>query len=109
MLPKTRRIKRVSFPKSKPIKSLRGSFVSGSLYKGVEAKTKFSFSISKKTAKTAVMRNKLRRIGYKAVQEAIDRIKNNYLVIFYIHSIPKNTEDLDADVKNVLHKLGAVN
>ena len=41
--------------------------------------SKFSFSISKKVEKSAVLRNKMRRIGYKVIENELNSIKKGFL------------------------------
>ena len=52
-----------------------------------EEKSKFSFSVSKKIAKSAVFRNKLRRQGYASVREFLSKIEDGYLFFFSIKSV----------------------
>jgi len=46
--------------------------------------TKFSFIISKKVAKSAVLRNKMKRRGYYAVKKIIKNTKDNMVAIFIL-------------------------
>ncbi len=47
-------------------------------------KSRFSFSISKKVAKTAVLRNKLRRRGYSIVGRLLNEIPENRCFVFVL-------------------------
>ena len=69
MLPKKNRISRKDFP-SHNKQGLRvfSPFFSGTIYQN-ENKIKVSVVVSKKTAKTAVMRNYLRRVFYTSMGE----------------------------------------
>ena len=108
MLPKIRRIERSAYPKEKPTKSLRGRFASISIFP-FNQKTKFSFTISKKTAKTAVLRNKIRRAGYRTISTFLPKIRDGFLVRFSIYSIPTQKNDLENDIKNLLIKTDILN
>lgn len=45
-------------------------------------KSRFSFSISKKIAKSAVVRNKMRRRGYSIIGKNLMKFKNNHFMFF---------------------------
>lgn len=111
MLPKNRRIEREIYPKTRPVKSIRGQFASISIFPfdgKISRKTKFSFSISKKIAKTAVLRNKIRRIGYKTIAANLNKIRDGFLVRFSVYSVPpplqELTKELNRDIENLLAK-----
>jgi len=53
--------------------------------------SQFAFSVSKKVAKLAVDRNKLRRRGYSIIEKKIDGIKTGY---FFLFSYKKGAEKL---------------
>ncbi|MEQ1561330.1 MAG: ribonuclease P protein component [Nitrospira sp.] len=44
--------------------------------------SRFSFSVSKKVAKNAVDRNKLRRRGYSILSNILDKIEPDFMVLF---------------------------
>lgn len=103
MLPKDRRIERDIFPKIGPAKFVRGKFTTISLFP-CSGKSKFSFSISKKVAKTAVLRNKMRRAGYNTINQNLNKVKTGFLVRFSIFLIPQNPKELVEDINNLLIK-----
>ncbi len=83
MLPKKNRISRKDFPAH----SRQGFRVSSPLFSGTVYPNKegvrVSVVVSKKTAKTAVARNYLRRIFYEAVSEYIKNFSISVLIVFY--------------------------
>jgi ribonuclease P protein component len=46
------------------------------------ANSKFAFSASKKVASLAVLRNRLRRVGYSAIEGNLNKIKEGSLMLF---------------------------
>jgi len=87
MLPKKNRVPRKDFPSSKT-KGLRGfsPIFSSVLYfaketEGIESRV--SVVVSKKTAKTAVVRNLLRRRFYEAIRPFLGQIKQGVTVVIY--------------------------
>ena len=114
MLPKKNRIPRHLFP----IVFIKGkNYASLNIYMRVaclrqnssEEKrdpSRFSFVVSKKVAKKAVDRNKLRRIGYGVIQKEISRIKKGFLVVVFIKKsaakLSKN--ELKKEIMSLLQK-----
>lgn len=49
-----------------------------------EVFSRFSFVVSKKVSKKAVVRNKIRRIGYNVVQKNTRNIKEGFLIAVFI-------------------------
>ncbi len=83
MLSKKNRIPRKDFP----VRNRQGFRVfsplfSGTIYKN-EGGVKVSVVVSKQTAKTAVVRNYLRRIFYEAVNKYIKGFSKGALIVFY--------------------------
>ncbi len=83
MLPKKNRIPRKDFP----VRNRQGFRVfspifSVTIYKNEDG-VKVSVVVSKKTAKTAVVRNYLRRIFYEATSEHIKGFSKGALIVFY--------------------------
>ncbi len=110
MLKTSRRIGRGVFPTTKPDLFLSGKFFNLSIYK-LGSISKFSFSVSKKISKSAVLRNKLRRLGYGAVQELLKDVKPGFLVRFSITTLAKSvkeTEQMKDEVKILLNKAGVL-
>jgi len=84
MLPKNRRIQRVYF---KTLLNSNKKFNSEHLTLFLHNKkdgspTVFSFSISKKNCKSAVLRNKFRRRSYSVISKNIKNIKPNFMCFF---------------------------
>lgn len=84
MLKKTRRIRRSEFSyilsNSKRINTPHLLLCVAQGLNSIESK--FSFSVSKKVSKSAVVRNKLRRRGYSIIGKNIDKISNGYFFFF---------------------------
>jgi len=64
---------------------------------------RFCFSISKKVAKSAVVRNRLRRAGYRALEKYLPQIKPNVLALFSFKMIPKNNEEIIKNLESILN------
>ena len=67
---------------------------------------RFSFVVSKKEAKLAVVRNKLRRIGYSVIQKNISQIKENFLVAVFIKkgAMKLSKKELEKEIIFLLKK-----
>lgn len=104
MLPKHKRVSRedMGFIKKANVFGSNDLFSLRAIEKGLP-NSKISFSVSKKVAKSAVVRNRLRRFGYRSVESIIDSIKN-YLIVFYFKKIPKGFEEVEEGVKDLLNK-----
>lgn len=75
-------------------------FVSGPSQNSGESR--FCFSVSKKIAKNAVLRNKLRRTGYNLIKKYITKIKPNNLIVFSFQKLPKTESEVAEDIESVL-------
>src|SRR3989344_7744144 len=102
MLPKSRRIQRGLYPESRPQKYNKGDYLSISVFPTASAEdpTKFSVTVSKKTAKKAVLRNKLRRWGYRIIQNLLPGVKEGFLIRFSIHNPKASLESIQADIED---------
>lgn len=107
MLPKKRRVSKQVF------KELRKSqsFVLPNLTLRVTnllGDSQIAFVVSKKIAKTAVLRNKLRRRGYNATRKITSRLKDGKAFIFYIQQGCTNlsTNDLSKEIEKALGQKG---
>jgi len=104
MFPKNQRIPRKMFPLlSNGAKVFKNNvfllrFVSN---KG-ESNSRFCFSISKKVAKSAAVRNRLRRIGYRSLNKYLPNIKLNVLAVFFFKIVPKSDEEIIKNLENIL-------
>ncbi len=65
--------------------------------------SRFCFSVSKKVAKNAVVRNRLRREGYRALNNYIPDIKSNILAVFSFKIVPKNYEEFIKNLESILN------
>src|SRR3989339_1598045 len=70
--------------------------------------SRFCFSISKKVAKKAVMRNKLRRTGYRLLQNYLSEIKPEILAVFSFREVPKDSEETSKNLEQVLKEAGLI-
>ena len=64
--------------------------------------SRFCFSVSKKVAKKAVIRNKLRRTGYRLLKEHLFKIKPEIIAVFSFKEIPKNNGDIAKNMESIL-------
>ncbi len=106
MLSVQRRIPRKLFPILKTSKKLFSNklFLLKSVsYTG--SQTRVCFSISKKLAKRAVDRNRLRRLGYRLVESYIDGIGESLLVQISWKAIPETPLEADQALKSILSNL----
>ncbi|MFH0804524.1 MAG: ribonuclease P protein component [Candidatus Zambryskibacteria bacterium] len=65
--------------------------------------SRFCFSVSKKVAKSAVVRNRLRRAGYRLLEKYIPKIKPNVLATFSFRVVPKNNDDIIKNLESILN------
>lgn len=64
--------------------------------------SRFCFSVSKKTAKNAVARNRMRRAGYRLLEKYLPQIQPNILALFSFRSVPKNDEEISKNIESIL-------
>jgi ribonuclease P protein component len=108
MLPASRRIRRKDFKKI----FSQGAYFSGvdlsmtTLYSPNMSTSRFAFSISKKIAKGAVLRNFLRRKGYNAIKEFLPKITHSFFVVFVYKRVPeqKDSTYLKKQIEKLLQK-----
>jgi len=104
MLPKRHRISRVLSASL----SQRGETRSNELFflKMVpyEGSTRFGVSISKKIAKSAVVRNRLRRLGYRLLGKYVDRIKAGMLMRISWRKMPRDNSEAEEAMDKILNK-----
>lgn len=67
-----------------------------------EKGARFCFSISKKVAKNAVMRNKMRRLGYKTIEKYIPQINTNKLINISFLSIQTDEKIITKNLEQIL-------
>lgn len=106
MLPKRNRVEKALF---KDILTLGRVFNTTHLSlraikENKKQESKFSFTVSKKVAKSAVDRNRIRRRGYAALALVWARIPDSFVGIFSAKSgiAAISFEDLSLEVKNIL-------
>lgn len=104
MLPKNRRIPRKMFPLlAKGAKVFKNKLFLLRFIQGKDKNSRFCFSISKKVAKSAVVRNRMRRAGYRLLTKYIPQIKSNTIALFAFQSIPKNDEEIIINLEQILN------
>lgn len=101
MLSRELRIPRKLFYLLKKARIFRNSLFLAKILYQPQIPSRFSFSVSKKVAKLAVDRNKLRRQGYQALKEHLLDLKPNFLIQFSFLEVP-------TDKKVVVQKLEAI-
>ncbi len=107
MIPKINRINRENFEKVMK----KGGFLNSSLFslrflKNPEKITHLSVVVAKKVAKTAVLRNKIRRRGYSVLQKSTKESKNPYFIILFGKKGAEiaNLADTSTDIRKLLEK-----
>ncbi|OHA87646.1 MAG: hypothetical protein A3A96_03100 [Candidatus Zambryskibacteria bacterium RIFCSPLOWO2_01_FULL_39_39] len=68
-----------------------------------DSQSRFCFSVSKKISKSAVVRNRLRRAGYRLLKKYISKIKPNTLAVFSFKMIPKDDEEIIKNLESILN------
>lgn len=104
MLPKQQRIQRKDFSLLfEKGKSFRNSLF---LLRFLESKSKpqFGFSVSKKVAKRAVDRNKMRRLGYNLLKSYLPKIKKSALVSLSFLKKTDNEREINKEMASILKK-----
>ena len=103
MLPKNRRIPRRMFPLlSSGAKTFKNNLFLLRFVLMKEPLSRFCFSVSKKIAKSAVARNKMRRAGYRLLKKYIPKIQSNTLVLFSFRVIPKDGAEMAKNIESAL-------
>ena len=64
--------------------------------------SRFCFSVSKKVAKNAVVRNRMRRVGYRLLQTHLSEIKPEVIALFSYRVIPKDEEEIIKNLTSIL-------
>lgn len=108
MIPKTNRINREDFEKvMKKGGFLNSSFFTLRFLKNPINSTHFSIVVAKKVAKTAVLRNKIRRRAYSILRKSEKTLKNKgFLILFAKKGVEKATfKAVEADILKLLEKL----
>lgn len=113
MLPSNRRIERKLFShimtKSKRYHSTSFVFYVSTIEGKPNSPSRFSFSVSKKILKSAVLRNKQRRRGYSVINKHLKVIKPGFLCFFvYKNGFHTNFSDLEKDIQGLLSLSGMI-
>lgn len=104
MLPKNRRIPRKMFPLlSDGAKVFKNNVFLLRFVQGNNKESRFCFSVSKKIAKNAVIRNRLRRTGYQLLEKYVPKIKPGVLALFSFRKIPKDDEEIIRNLNSILN------
>jgi ribonuclease P protein component len=111
MIPQDRRISRKEFNEFlKKSRSIYSENASLSVYQEKKEvfPSRFAFVVSKKIAKKAVERNKIRRHGYAVIQKNIEYIKPNAICIFFFKKGSDNLtyEQKQSQIISLLQKAG---
>ena len=107
MIPKKSRINREDFEKMMKMGRLcNGGLFSLRFLKNTGKSTHFSVVVSKKVAKTAVSRNKIRRRAYSLLRKAFKNSENPYfLALFAKKGVEKATfSEVEGEVLVLLEK-----
>jgi len=64
--------------------------------------SRFCFSVSKKVARNAVTRNKMRRAGYRLLKKYLSEIKPEVIALFSYRVIPKDEEEIIKNLTSIL-------
>lgn len=107
MVPKNNRINRENFEKVMK----KGGFVNSSLFslrftKKLEKSTCFSIVVAKKIAKTAVLRNKIRRRAYSILKKLTRNLESPYFIILFSKKGVETAsfEETRTDIESLLKK-----
>jgi len=101
MLPKKQRIQRKMFHAGASRVFGNALFVARVFDTG-ESAARIGFSVSKKISKSAVIRNKLRRMGYRVARGLISLLKPGIAVAISFKKIPKTEEEVTKNLNAIL-------
>ncbi len=104
MLPQKQRIPRKMFPllSSKEVASFGNELFNFRFILSDESNSRFCFSVSKKISKSAVVRNRIRRAGYRILSKNIGNIKSGVIAIFRFKKLPKNDDEIESNINLIL-------
>jgi ribonuclease P protein component len=107
MIPKTSRISREDFEKvMKKGGFLNSSFFTFRFLENPLKSTHFSVVVSKKIAKTAVSRNKIRRRVYSIIKKHTKELKKPYFITFFAKKGVETAKfnEVEQDILKILEK-----
>ena len=67
-----------------------------------EGQSRFGFSVSKKISKSAVARNRLRRLGYRLIKPHISAIPEGFLASISYKKDPKDDQIIERMLESIL-------
>ena len=102
MLPKNKRISRRLFPLLRKAKIFKNQLFLLKLTSSPSKESRFAFSVSKKIAKKAILRNKCRRWGYRTIQPLLPQIKSQIMAQFSFLKVPKDSEEVSENLYAIL-------
>jgi ribonuclease P protein component len=103
MLPKKQRIPRKMFSLfSVGAKNFRNKMFLIRLMSTIDGASRFCFSVSKKVAKSAVVRNKLRRMGYNFLVKQPKALQSKKMAIISFLLVPTNKSDFESNLNSIL-------
>lgn len=112
MLPKKQKLTKKDFSSLKGGgKSFHSPYFTLRVYKvSTATRSKFSFIISKKVSKKSVVRNRLKRIGYGAINLAFPTIKGGFSCAFFLKNESENLPQgqLSKEIMDMLKKAGVL-
>jgi ribonuclease P protein component len=103
MFPKEKRIPRKMFPLLlNEAKMFKNSLFLLRFVAEKDQNSRFCFSVSKKVAKNAVVRNKLRRAGYRALSKYLGEIKPKVLAVFSFKKVVQDNDEIVKSLESIL-------
>jgi RNase P protein component len=108
MLPKKQRIPRKHFSLLKQAKASSNEMFLVRFAPSFSEGSRFCFSAGKKIAKKAVLRNRMRRVGYRIIAGLIPSIRRGFLIHVSFRAVPINEEDAKQSLSQVLKKSGLI-
>jgi ribonuclease P protein component len=105
MIKKERKLVKGDFKLFKtPVQTLKSEHLTAKVF-NTQGASRFSFSVSKKIEKKAVLRNKIKRMGFLALSRYIANIKPGSLIQFRFTSSPPNQARVEEDVASIIKNI----
>lgn len=70
--------------------------------------SRFGVSVSKKVAKKAVLRNKLRRAGYELIAQNMPKIKKDIMALLSFKKVPTNKSSIEAAFEDIFKRANLI-
>lgn len=109
MLPKALRMERKDFPSLSKEAFFKSNNTFILRFKKISTPSKFSFSVSKKVAKNAVDRNRMRRQGYRCLQILLPKFKENVLANFSFKRLIYTQSQVSDNLNSILKDAKLIN